>query len=46
MVNIGDVEYAILETSGQITVIQKPEKKTPTVGDLNIKTEYEGLRCV
>ena len=43
VVNIGDVEYAILETSGQITVIQKPEKKTPTVGDLNIKTEYEGL---
>jgi len=22
--NLGDVEYAILETSGQITVIQKP----------------------
>ena len=43
IVNIGDVEYAILETSGQITVIQKPEKKTPTVENLNIQTEYEGL---
>ena len=43
IVNIGDVEYAILETSGQITVIQKPEKKTPTVGDLSLQTEYEGL---
>ncbi len=43
VVNIGDVEYAILETSGQITVIQKPEKKTPTVGDLSLQTEYEGL---
>ena len=27
IVNLGDVEYAILETSGDITVIQKPEKK-------------------
>ena len=41
--NIGDVEYAILETSGQVTVIQKPEKKNVTVQDLNLKTEYEGL---
>ena len=43
VVNIGDVEYAILETSGQVTVIQKPEKKNVTVEDLGIKTEYEGL---
>ena len=43
VVNIGDVEYAILETSGQVTVIQKPEKKNVTVQDLNLKTEYEGL---
>ena len=43
VVNIGDVEYAILETSGQITVIQKPEKKNVTVEDMGIKTEYEGL---
>ena len=27
VINIGDVEYAILETSGQITVIQKPDKR-------------------
>ena len=26
--NLGDVEYAILETSGQITVIQKTNKRT------------------
>ena len=25
--NLGEVEYAILETSGQVTVIQKPEKR-------------------
>lgn len=43
VVNIGDVEYAILETSGQVTVIQKPEKKNVTAEDLGIKPEYEGL---
>ena len=43
VVNIGYVEYAILETSGQVTVILKPEKRNVTTGDLNIKPEYEGL---
>ena len=43
VVNIGDVEYAILETSGQVTVIQKPEKKNVTAEDLGLKPEYEGL---
>ncbi len=41
--NIGDVEYAILETSGQVTVIPKPNKKTVTPGDLNIEAKYEGI---
>ena len=40
--NIGDVEYAILETSGEINVI-KPEKRNPTLSDLNIKAQYEGI---
>ena len=43
IVNIGDVEYAILETSGQITVIEKPEKRNVTLGDLNIDAKYEGI---
>ena len=43
IINIGDVEYAILETSGQITVIQKPDKRNVTPKDLNIMPEYEGL---
>ena len=43
IVNIGDVEYAILETSGQITIIQKPEKKNVTVEDLKLEPQYEGL---
>lgn len=41
--DLGDVEFAILETSGQITVIPKPEKKNVTLEDMNIKGEYEGL---
>lgn len=41
--NIGDVEYAILETSGQVTVIPKPNKKPVTPGDLNIEAKYEGI---
>ena len=39
--NLGDVEYAILETSGQVTVIPKPEKRNVIVEDLNINPEYE-----
>lgn len=41
--SFGDVEYAILETSGQISVIPKPEKKNVTPEDLNITPEYEGI---
>lgn len=41
--NIGDVEYAILETSGQITVIQKPNKRNAIPEDLGIMPEYEGI---
>lgn len=43
VVNIGDVEYAILETSGEITVIQKPNKRTTTPEDFNIMPDYEGI---
>ena len=43
VVNLGDVEYAILETSGQVTVIQKPEKRNTIPEDFQIKPEYEGI---
>lgn len=43
MFNIGDVEYAILETSGQVTVIQKPEKRNTIPEDFGITPEYEGI---
>lgn len=41
--NLGDVEYAILETSGQVTVIQKPEKRNTIAEDFNIIPDYEGI---
>ena len=43
VVNLVDVEYAILETSGQVTVIQKPEKRNTIPEDFNIVPEYEGI---
>ena len=42
-INIGDVDYAILETSGQVTVIPKPNKRNTTPEDFNIEPEYEGI---
>jgi uncharacterized membrane protein YcaP (DUF421 family) len=41
--NIGDVEYAILETNGELSVIEKPEKRGIRTEDLNIDAEYEGI---
>lgn len=41
--NLGDVEYAILETSGQVTVIQKSNKRNTIPEDFNIMPEYEGI---
>ena len=34
--NLGDVEYAILETSGELSVIQKPEKRNTIPEDFGI----------
>lgn len=41
--NIADVEFAILETSGQLSVILKSQKRPVIPEDLNIPTKYEGL---
>lgn len=41
--NVADVEFAILETNGEISVIPKPEKAPLTPGDLGVPTKYEGL---
>jgi len=41
--NIADVEFAILETNGQLSVIPKSRKRPVTPEDLDIKTKYEGI---
>lgn len=43
VVNLGDVEFAILETSGEVTIIQKPEKRNTIPEDFNILPDYEGI---
>lgn len=41
--NIADVEFAILETNGELSIIPKSQKRPITPADLNIPTHYEGL---
>jgi YbbR domain-containing protein len=41
--NIDDIEFAILETSGEISVIPKAPKRPLTPEDLNLPTPNEGL---
>ncbi len=43
IINLGDVEYAILETSGQVTVIEKPGKRGTIPEDFGLMPEYEGI---
>lgn len=40
--NILDIEYAILETSGQVSIIPKTDKNNVTLEDLNIQGEHVG----
>lgn len=41
--NLGDVEFAILETNGELSVIPKSQKRPVIPEDLQIATKYEGL---
>ena len=43
MPNISDVEFAILETNGELSVIPKSQKRPVNPEDLKIATKYEGL---
>lgn len=43
VMSLADVEYAILETNGEISVILKPNKRNLTPQDMNIEPEYEGM---
>lgn len=41
--NISDVEFAILENSGKLSVIPKSQKRPLVPADMNLPTSYEGL---
>lgn len=41
--DVSDVEFAILETSGQLSVIPKSQRRPVCPADLGIETPYEGL---
>lgn len=41
--NLNDVEFAILETNGALSIIPRPEKKPLTPEDLDIEGTHEGL---
>lgn len=41
--SISDVEFAILETGGQVSIQLKSQKQPITLEDLNISTKYKGL---
>lgn len=41
--SVRDVEFAILETSGKLSIIPKSQKRPLTPADLELETEYEGL---
>ncbi len=41
--DIGDVEYAILEENGKLSVFEKAEKKPPSAEDLGISTREAGI---
>ncbi len=41
--NIADVEFAVLESDGELSVLQKSQKKPLTPSDLNLPTTYNGL---
>lgn len=43
VVTLSEVEYAILETSGEVTVIKKPEKRNIIPEDFGIEPDYEGI---
>lgn len=41
--NLADVEFAIMETSGELSVIPKSQKRPVVPEDISIPTKYEGL---
>ncbi len=46
IINVCDVEFGVLETSGKLSVIPKSQKRPVTPEDLGLSTHYEGLPTV
>lgn len=44
--SLADVEFAILETSGELSVLLKSQKRTVTPADMKLETTYEGLPLI
>ncbi|MBR3768381.1 MAG: DUF421 domain-containing protein [Clostridia bacterium] len=44
--NVSDVQYAIAETDGTLSVMLKPEKRSVSIEDMDIVKEDTGLPCV
>ena len=44
--NLSDVEFALLEYDGQISVLKKSQKRPVSPQDLGLPTRYEGLSSV
>ncbi len=44
--SINDIEYCIVETNGKLSVLLKPEKRTPSAEDFNISIQDTGIEVV
>lgn len=44
--SINDVQFAIVETNGKLSVLKKPSKLQPDISDLNLKAEDKGIEVV
>lgn len=44
--SLEEIQYCIVETNGNISVLQKPENRTPTAEDMNINIQDTGIETV
>lgn len=44
--SVEDVDFAIVETNGKLSVIKKPDKEQPTAGPLGVAQPQKGLEAV
>ena len=44
--SIEDVQYCIVETNGKVSVLEKPQKRTPSADDLKVKIKDNNIETV